>query len=92
MQTNSFEKEVMKMAIDKYGLFGQLQMTQEECAELIVASSHFMRGRINEDELIEEIADVKNMIEQLAIYFGHDKIEKVRIEKLKRIHEKMKEE
>lgn len=36
-------------------------------------SAKFRRGRVNEDDIITEIADVMIMCEQMAAYFGKDK-------------------
>lgn len=62
------QREVIaKLAIEKYGRAAQLRQLQEECAELIVAISHYFRQRSDaRKDLIEEVADVTIMLMQLT--------------------------
>lgn len=66
--TQDEERQILKDAIDTFGIKNQLDMLQEECAELIVAISHYKRCRqgftIN---LSEEIADVHIMMNQIIL-------------------------
>lgn len=58
--------DLAREVVKKYKKTKQLSMAQEECAELIVAISHYKRGRRNaEAEIREEMADVAFMIYQL---------------------------
>lgn len=60
--------DLARKVVEKYKKAKQLSMAQEECAELIVAISHFKRGRMNaEAEVREEMADVAFMIYQLMV-------------------------
>lgn len=61
--------EIYKLAIKTWGQRAQLEMAQEEATELALAVRKFTR---NSDEksfnnLIEEIADVEIMIEQISM-------------------------
>lgn len=47
-----------------YGITAQLGILQEECAELIQAISKHLRGE-PKDNMLEEIADVEIMIDQI---------------------------
>lgn len=70
--TESERKVVLNKAIAKYGE-NQLDIAQEELSELIQAISKVKRYPNSKDaqlNLIEEIADVSIMIEQLQMYFG----------------------
>lgn len=68
---NMHELDVLKSAVNCYGLEAQLNQLTEECGELIAAVNHFRRGRAcGRAELVEEMADVYIMIEQ--IIFGVD--------------------
>lgn len=59
-------RDIAREVVRKYGMEKQLSMAQEECAELIVAISHYKRGRrIADAEVKEEMADVAFMIYQL---------------------------
>ena len=53
--------------INRYGYKMQYTVAMEECAELIQAISKRLRERDNDGELIEEMADVIVMIEQMMI-------------------------
>lgn len=59
--------------INYYGFENQLNQLVEECGELIVAIAKLKRYGFTEDSigiaytLVEELADVKNLIEQLEL-------------------------
>ena len=52
---------------NKYGLVSQLRHLAEECSELAVAASHSARTGNITVNLIEEIADVEIMIDQIKL-------------------------
>ena len=56
--------ERLKKIADHYGLDEQLNILQEECAELIQAASKYRRTE-RPSNLYEEIADVRIMIDQI---------------------------
>ena len=58
-------KGVIAESILRYGKNNQSTVCMEECAELIQAISKAKRGKINRDNMIEEIADVLICIEML---------------------------
>lgn len=66
-------KEKQKEIIDHYGFDNQLDQLMEECGELIVSIAKSKRYESADvcvdhyDNLIEELADVKNLIEQLEL-------------------------
>lgn len=57
------DPQLMQRALLAWGEASQIDMAQEEFAELIVALSHAKRGRAT--NLVEEIADALIMLEQL---------------------------
>ena len=59
--------EVLKQAIETYGKENQSMMVLEEMAELQKEVCKSLRGNNNHDEIVEEIADVLIMLEQLKI-------------------------
>jgi NTP pyrophosphatase (non-canonical NTP hydrolase) len=63
-----------RSAIEAYGDYEQRQIAVEELAELIVALKHYERHRVDDDAVIEEIADVCVVLSQLAVMFGHERI------------------
>lgn len=94
------KEKIYKECIAFWGDRSQLRQAQEECAELILAISHFIRhiDRPNKewnhdgsvDNLIEETADVLNMAEQVRYIVGPEAVDRVREEKLERVAEKLK--
>ena len=87
------EKDKLQMIADHYGIKKQLRQLAEECSELAVEASHSARKGTT-IKIIEEIADVQIMIEQI-IYLA--KIDKCDIEdcinyKLDRQIKRIKEE
>lgn len=68
---NEIHEQIMQAAVEKYGKENQMRMLQEECGELIVATSHYIRKReYAEDEVVEELADVLIMCEQIKFALG----------------------
>ena len=59
------DKGIIADSIQHYGKNNQSTVCMEECAELIQAISKEKRGKINHDNMIEEIADVLIRIEML---------------------------
>jgi len=73
-----------------WGFEKQARMVQEECAELIIATSHVLRGRENSvKDMIEEIADVYLMLNQMIVYFGEKPIMDVVDFKSNRVRDKL---
>ena len=65
-------REINKKAIQKYGVAAQCNIAMEECAELIQAVSKIRRCNDSSTlvHLIEEMADVSIVIDQLMIMYG----------------------
>lgn len=84
------KKQAYKLFLDGWGYDAQADITIEEMSELTKALCKYKRhGKENSDDQIkqnvkEEIADVLNMAEQLAYYFGEEEIEKIRQQKIER--------
>lgn len=58
--------EKTKKIADHYGMESQIDILQEECAELVQAVSKYKRGKDDDfSHLLEEMADVTIMIEQV---------------------------
>ena len=89
------EKDLLKLyddCMDFWGLRRQLRMTQEECGELIIAISHFIRGRKDGlENLIEELADAQLMINQITRHVGEDKVKDIMDVKSEYINKKLQE-
>ena len=80
---------IYKHAIDKFGMNNQIIKTMEELAELQVELAKFFdmtNKEFDSETILEEIADVEIMIEQLKIIFDcRDIIETVKGKKLDRL-------
>lgn len=67
-----YRKKDLLNIIYKLGPAGQLDIAQEECAELIQAISRFRKNEGKKEALhiIEKIADMQIMLNQLRILFN----------------------
>ena len=78
--------EDLKKIANHYGLRRQLWQTVEEMAELtqvICKTGRYDMDTVR-DHLVEEVADVSIMIDQLEYLLGDNMIAKIREEKIKR--------
>lgn len=81
-------KEIFLAAVEKWGVEAQYDQAVEECAELITVLKHYKRNRVNEERVIEELADVALMVGQLSYMFGNDQVEhamQAKVAKLRRL-------
>lgn len=63
-------ENVLSKTIVKNGIKLQSVIAMEECSELIKEISKFIRGKGNKDNLIEEMADVLIVIDQLKLMYN----------------------
>lgn len=66
--------ETIKTILATYGVDKQQMQCIEECAELIQAINKYQRGCCDSHAVVEEIADVMIMCEQMALCFGYDAV------------------
>ena len=87
------KKNPYKILLDTFGEEIQYRFAIEEMSELTKAICKYQRKvsqvsdeekRKLEDDIIEEIADVYVIADQLAFMFGDDKVQKIKKEKLER--------
>ena len=78
--------KVYKRILEECGYDTQALMCIEEMSELTKALCKLKRygGERQRADVIEEIADVLNMAEQLKVHFGSEEVERVRKEKIDR--------
>lgn len=88
----NIDESVIARSVDHYGEEIQATVCMEECAELIQAISKAKRGKINRDNIIEEIADVLICVEMLKQMYmiSDEKINKWIKKKQTREVERMK--
>lgn len=84
-------KEISSQAIEKWGINAQLWMVVEECAELMNAISKYKRGREDKLSIIEELADVSIMVDQMSFYFDKTEFERIREDKLQRLLDRLQD-
>ena len=76
---------VLRKAIDTYGEESQEKMMREEMSELTKELCKCFRGEKDTGHILEEIADVQIMLDQMKMIFGDtSEMEKVKLERLER--------
>lgn len=78
--------ELYRETVKKWGEEAQYDQAIEECAELIAALKHLKRNKIDQQAVIDELADVSLMIGQLIWMFGEDRVNKSIETKLEKLH------
>jgi len=84
-------EEIYRSALEKWGREGQFDQAVEECAELITAIKHYRRGKIDEDHLMDELADVVLMVGQLVYMLGREGVETVVERKINKLRNLLEE-
>lgn len=84
--------EIYEKAIEIYGENAQLDMAVEEMSELTKEICKRKRGKDNHAAIVEEVADVLIMIEQLKIMcqIGSKELNDVKWDKIKCLEERLK--
>ena len=69
----------------------QIIVAIEELSELQKELCKYLRDKYNEENLIEEIADVEIVLEQIKLYFNLDQndIDKIKEQKIERTKERL---
>lgn len=85
------EKKILAAAIDKWGTDAQTIMAFEEMSELQKELCKNFRGKDNEAEIADEIADVEIMLEQLKMIYEVEGLTQERRDfKIARLAERLK--
>ena len=78
-------KAVLRKAIDTYGEESQAKMMIEEMSELTKELCKLFRGETEKSHILEEMADVQIMLDQMRMIFGDtSELEKAKVERLER--------
>ena len=76
---------VLRKAIDAYGKESQIKMMIEGMSELTKELCKCFRGEADTDHILEEMADVQIMLDQMKMIFGDtSEMEKAKVERLER--------
>lgn len=78
-------ERVYRAALEKWGVEAQYDQTIEECAELIAALKHLKRDKVDEEQIVSELADVTLMIGQLTWMFGEERVKAAVARKLEKL-------
>ena len=85
------ELEILEEAVREWG-DKQIGMLTEECGELLSAMNKFLRGRVSKEAVVEELADVMIMCDQMLIMLDAvDDGYKVRAEKIQRLQSRLEQ-
>lgn len=85
-------EEIIEKAIETYGSINQCIVAMEEMAELQKELSKAIRGEAVRENIVEEIADVEIMLQQIMRVFEINKKEVLSIKKAKltRLEQRLK--
>ena len=81
--------EICAKALKHFGAQSQKELLIEECAELIQALQHEKRGRINPEDICEEIADVQIMLNQISLLYPQRLIHNATERKMSRLKKRI---
>jgi len=86
------DRATFRETVDTWGIDAQAEMAEEEAAEFIVESKHWARDKNEPEDVIDELADLRIMIEQLSLFLGRDEVDdRIRI-KMDRLRERLEDE
>ena len=88
-------EDKFKLFMDVWGEKAQIMMCVEEMSELTKELCKYLRYEntdISTDNILEELADVRNCIEQLCMHFGKEKVEEIQNKKIERTIKKLEGE
>ncbi len=85
---------ICKTAAEHWGIDAQITMMIEEAAELIKALCKYKRDKDKSilDYVIEEIADVELMIQQMRCLFGAKEVDEYMMVKLEHLERRLRKE
>ena len=93
------DERIMQQAIETYGVQAQCDVAIEEMAELTKAITKIRRVANDYEKtqpalenLLEEIADVDIMVEQMKIMWGQKQVEEYRKKKLERLDRRLQDD
>jgi len=86
------ERDLYEKVLSKWGVLDQTFMLIEETSELLNAICKLRRDRVNIDDVVTEIADVKIMLEQMEVMFDvESNVEEEKQRKLNRLKARLEQ-
>lgn len=87
---NMTDKEIYREALNKLGAESQMLMVFEEMAELQKELCKSARGKNNLNQIAEEVADVRIMLEQVENFYACEMlVQEFRKQKLERLERRL---
>jgi len=83
------DEELYQDAIEKFGVMTQVFQTEEELTELLTEMERYARGNADDEDVIDELADVHIMVEQMALIHGYEAFEERIAFKKERLKERL---
>lgn len=86
--------DTYKQAIETYGERAQKLMAIEEMSELTKEICKDFRGKLNREHLVEEMADVLIMLDQMLLLYkiSGEEVGLMRIKKVERLKERLEKQ
>jgi len=86
--------DTYKQAIETYGVRAQKLMAIEEMSELTKEICKDFRGKLDREHLIEEMADVLIMLDQMLLLYkiSGEEVGLMRIKKVERLKERLEKQ
>lgn len=83
----TWQNEILKKVVEINGKEHQFRQLQEECGELIVAVSHYLRSpsEKNRKNLLEELGDVDILLKQLDFILSCEDRKNIKLIQYKKI-------
>ncbi|MDE7389518.1 MAG: hypothetical protein K2M82_01040 [Lachnospiraceae bacterium] len=87
----NFEKAVFSNTLDCYGMDSQIRIAEEELNELQKELFKWQRGEENRNHILEEMADVSIVFDQLKMMFNisDGELQKKRTAKINRLVDRL---
>lgn len=76
---------IYRLAVEKWGAMSQVLQAMEELSELSTALSKYINGRGEVEDVVDEIADVEIMMQQLRHIFPEETINNRKKQKKERL-------
>lgn len=87
---NEETRDLLKAAVDHWGVSAQILVLAEECSELSAAANRIVTRKGTRDDLLGEMADVYLMISQMVYSLGEgNRFDQVVMEKVDKLRNRL---